>query len=137
MIVLIFLLSFLWPYIKLPFDTSITIEGGDYLPNLHSSLNDPVRFFLFISLPLGFYFFYKLFFYKFKLNFFLNKFCFNIEDYYKPDSFIYKNKDSELRWYVNVEMDLYAWFGPGNYYNIIRDFIFNLTLQAPCLFYLL
>ena len=93
MIVLIFLLSFLWPYIKLPFDTSITIEGGDYLPNLHSSLNDPVRFFLFISLPLGFYFFYKLFFYKFKLNFFLNKFCFNIEDHYKPDSFTYKNKD--------------------------------------------
>jgi len=93
LIVLVFLLSLLWPYIKLPFDTSITIQGEDYLPNLHNPLNDSVRFFLFISLPLGFYFFYKLFFYKFNLYFFLNKFCFNIEDYYKPDSFIYKNKD--------------------------------------------
>ena len=93
LIVLVFLLSFLWPYIKLPFDTSVTIQGGDYLPNLHNSLNDPVRFFLFISLPLSFYFFYKLFFYKINLNIFLNKFCFNIEDHYKPHSFIYKNKD--------------------------------------------
>ena len=93
LIVLVFLLSFLWPYVRLPFDTSITIQGEDYLPNLHHPLNDSVRFFLFISLPLGFYFFYKLFFYKFNLYFFLNKFCFNIEDHYKPDILINKNKN--------------------------------------------
>lgn len=47
------------------------------------------------------------------------------DGYNLDDLFIYKNKDSELRWYVNVEMDLYAWFGPGNYYNIIRDWFFE------------
>ncbi len=96
LIALVFLLSFLWPYIKLPFDTSITIRGEDYLPNLHNPLNDSVRFFLFISLPIGFYFFYKLFFHKLNLFFFLKKFCFNTDDHYKPDSFIYKNKDLSL-----------------------------------------
>lgn len=39
--------------------------------------------------------------------------------------FIYKNEEKDLRWYVNVEMDLCAWFGPGNYYNIIRDWFFE------------
>ena len=42
MIVLVFLLSFLWPYVRLPFDTSITIQGEDYLHNLHNPLNDSV-----------------------------------------------------------------------------------------------
>ena len=93
LIVLVFLLSFLWPHVRLPFDTSITIQGEDYLPNLHNPLNDTVRFFLFISIPLGFYFFYRLFFSKLNLYVFLNKFCFNIEEHNRPDSLIIKNKD--------------------------------------------
>jgi len=45
------------------------------------------------------------------------------DGYTIDDLFIYQNK--ELRWYVNIETDLYAWFGPGNYYNIIRNWFFK------------
>jgi hypothetical protein len=48
------------------------------------------------------------------------------QDGYKLDDlFIYQNKNNELRWYVDIETDLYAWFGPGNYYNIIHNWFFK------------
>jgi len=48
------------------------------------------------------------------------------QDGYKLDDlFIYLSKNKELKWYVNIETDLYAWFGPGNYYDIIRNWFFK------------
>lgn len=87
---LVFLLSFLWEYIRIPFDSSINIHGEDYTSNSHSPLNDSIRFVLFIFLPLGGYFFYKLFLNKFSLLFFLNQFSFKEEEK-KPNNTEYNN----------------------------------------------
>jgi hypothetical protein len=35
----------------------------------------------------------------------------NQDGYKLDDLFIYVNENKELRWYVNVESDLYSWFG--------------------------
>ena len=87
---LVFLLSFLWEYIRVPFDSSINIHGEDYTSNLHSPLNDSIRFVLFIFLPLGGYFFYKLFLNKFSLLFFFNQLSFKEEEK-KPNNAEYNN----------------------------------------------
>jgi hypothetical protein len=48
------------------------------------------------------------------------------QDGYKLDNlFIYLNKNKELKWYIKVETELYSWFGPGNYYEIIHNWFFN------------
>jgi len=48
------------------------------------------------------------------------------QDGYKLDDlFIYVEKNKELRWYIKVESELFAWFGPGNYYDIIRNWFFK------------
>jgi hypothetical protein len=49
----------------------------------------------------------------------------NQDGYKLDDLFIYVNENKELRWYVNIETDLYAWFGPGNYYNLIHTWFFK------------
>ena len=35
--------------------------------------------------------------------------------------FVYDSSEKELRWYIDVESDLYTWFGPDNYYKVIHD----------------
>jgi hypothetical protein len=42
-------------------------------------------------------------------------------DYILNDLFDYNILEKELRWYIDVESDLFAWFGPGNYYRVIHD----------------
>ena len=59
-IISVFLLSLLWEYIRIPFNSSINIKGEDYLPNLHNPTNDSIRFILFISIPLLIFLFYQL-----------------------------------------------------------------------------
>jgi len=45
-----------------------------------------------------------------------------IQNGYKLDGlFIYETPKKKLSWYVDVESDLYSWFGPGNYYEIIHS----------------
>lgn len=53
-------MSYFWEYIKIPFDTSITIKGEHYLPQLHNPLNDSIRFVLFVFIPLFGYLIYNL-----------------------------------------------------------------------------
>ncbi len=68
-------MSYFWEYIKIPFDTSTTIKGEHYLPQLHNPLNDSIRFVLFVFIPLFGYLIYNLiinqskFFIFFKNNF--------------------------------------------------------------------
>jgi hypothetical protein len=35
--------------------------------------------------------------------------------------FLYNTLEKELRWYIDVESDLFAWFGQGDYYQVIHD----------------
>ena len=68
-------MSYFWEFIKIPFDTSITIKGEHYLPQLHNPLNDSIRFVMFVFIPLFGYLIYNLiinqtnFFIFFKKNF--------------------------------------------------------------------
>ena len=68
-------MSYFWEFIKIPFDTSITIKGEHYLPQLHNPLNDSIRFVMFVFVPLFGYLIYNLiinqtnFFIFFKKNF--------------------------------------------------------------------
>ena len=68
-------MSYFWEFIKIPFDTSITIKGEHYLPQLHNPLNDSIRFVMFVFIPLFGYLIYNLiinqtkFFIFFKNNF--------------------------------------------------------------------
>ena len=68
-------MSYFWEYIKIPFDTSITIKGEHYLPQLHNPLNDSIRFIMFVFIPLFGYLIYNFiinqtkFFIFFKNNF--------------------------------------------------------------------
>ncbi|WP_435149488.1 hypothetical protein [Candidatus Pelagibacter bacterium nBUS_32] len=61
-------MTLVWPYVKLPYDTSIAIQGQDYPLNLYNPLNDSLRFVLFIFLPLSGYFFYRFFYGKITIN---------------------------------------------------------------------
>jgi hypothetical protein len=48
------------------------------------------------------------------------------KDHYKLDNlFLYETSNKELIWYVDVESDLYSWFGPGNYDEIIHSWFFK------------
>ena len=50
-----------------------------------------------------------------------------IQNGYKLDDlFIYETPKKKLSWYVDVESDLYSWFGPGNYYEIIHSWFFKI-----------
>ena len=60
LIFLIFLVSYFWEKISIPFDQSIIIKGEDYLPQLHNPLNDSIRFVMFIFVPLFGYIIYNL-----------------------------------------------------------------------------
>ena len=68
-------MSYFWEFIKIPFDTSITINGEHYLPQLHNPLNDSIRFIMFVFIPLFGYLIYNIiinqtkFFIFFKNNF--------------------------------------------------------------------
>ena len=53
-------MSYFWEFIKIPFDTSITIKGEHYLPQLHNPLNDSIRFVMFVFIPLFGYLIYNL-----------------------------------------------------------------------------
>ncbi len=70
-IISVFFLSLLWESIKIPFDPLISINGEDYLPNLHNPSNDSIRFMLFISVPLFVFLFYQLHSEKIKFSEFL------------------------------------------------------------------
>jgi hypothetical protein len=37
------------------------------------------------------------------------------------DLFVYDRIDKTVMWYIDVESDLYSWFGPDNYYEIIHS----------------
>ena len=52
-------MSYFWEFIKIPFDTSITIKGEHYLPQLHNPLNDSIRFIMFVFIPLFGYLIYN------------------------------------------------------------------------------
>jgi hypothetical protein len=43
------------------------------------------------------------------------------DTYILDDLFVYDSSEKELRWYIDVESDLYTWFGPDNYYKVIHD----------------
>ena len=83
-------MSYFWEFIKIPFDTSITIKGEHYLPQLHNPLNDSIRFIMFVFIPLFGYLIYNIiinqtkFFIFFKNNFFILE---------KNSSNFYTNKD--------------------------------------------
>jgi hypothetical protein len=47
------------------------------------------------------------------------------DDYKLDDLFIYETSNKKLVWYVDVESDLYSWFGPGNYYELIHSWFFK------------
>lgn len=83
-------MSYFWEFIKIPFDTSITINGEHYLPQLHNPLNDSIRFIMFVFIPLFGYLIYNFiinqtkFFIFFKNNFLILE---------KNSSNFYTNKD--------------------------------------------
>ena len=83
-------MSYFWEFIKIPFDTSITINGEHYLPQLHNPLNDSIRFIMFVFIPLFGYLIYNIiinqtkFFIFFKNNFLILE---------KNSSNFYTNKD--------------------------------------------
>lgn len=83
-------MSYFWEFIKIPFDTSITIKGEHYLPQLHNPLNDSIRFIMFVFIPLFGYLIYNIiinqtkFFIFFKNNFLILE---------KNSSNFYTNKD--------------------------------------------
>ena len=72
LIILISISSLTWPLIKIPFN-EIEIIGEYYLNN-HHSLNDPLRYLYFITLPIIGYFFFKIYFEKKKIKLSLFKF---------------------------------------------------------------
>ena len=37
------------------------------------------------------------------------------------DLFVYDQRDKTVMWYIDVESDLFAWFGPDNYHKVIHD----------------
>ena len=37
------------------------------------------------------------------------------------DLFVYDRRDKTVMWYIDVESDLFAWFGSDNYYKVIHD----------------
>lgn len=37
------------------------------------------------------------------------------------DVFVYDRTDRVVRWHIDVESNLFSWFGPGNYYQVIHD----------------
>lgn len=41
------------------------------------------------------------------------------DTYILDDLFVYDISLKNLRWYVDVESDLFSWFGPGNYHQVI------------------
>jgi hypothetical protein len=43
------------------------------------------------------------------------------DTYILDDLFVYDISLKGLRWYVDVESDLFTWFGPGDYYQVIHD----------------
>ena len=83
-------MSYFWEFIKIPFDTSITINGEHYLPQLHNPLNDSIRFIMFVFIPLFGYLIYNFiinqtkFFIFFKNNFLILE---------KNSNNFYTNKD--------------------------------------------
>ena len=83
-------MSYFWEFIKIPFDTSITIKGEHYLPQLHNPLNDSIRFIMFVFIPLFGYLIYNFiinqtkFFIFFKNNFLILE---------KNSNNFYTNKD--------------------------------------------
>lgn len=83
-------MSYFWEFIKIPFDTSITIKGEHYLPQLHNPLNDSIRFIMFVFIPLFGYLIYNIiinqtkFFIFFKNNFLILE---------KNSNNFYTNKD--------------------------------------------
>ena len=83
-------MSYFWEFIKIPFDTSITINGEHYLPQLHNPLNDSIRFIMFVFIPLFGYLIYNIiinqtkFFIFFKNNFLILE---------KNSNNFYTNKD--------------------------------------------
>ena len=43
------------------------------------------------------------------------------ETYMLDDLFVYDSSEKKLIWYIDVESDLFSWFGPGNYYQVIHN----------------
>jgi hypothetical protein len=56
-------------------------------------------------------------------NMSLNKLSNFMGDYYYNlnELFIYDVNEKKLNWYIDVESDLYSWFGQGNYYEVINS----------------
>jgi hypothetical protein len=54
-IISIFLCTFIWDFIKLPYNLSKGIYGHSYFVNSHNSLNDTLRFLIFIFFPIVIY----------------------------------------------------------------------------------
>ena len=44
-----------------------------------------------------------------------------LDTYILDDLFVYDSLEKTLKWYIDVESDLYTWFGPDNYYKVIHD----------------
>ena len=47
----IFLVTFLWESIKLPFNINTSIFGDSYFENQHHPQNDTIRFIIFLGIP--------------------------------------------------------------------------------------
>lgn len=80
LIFFVLIASLIWEYIKFPFNIAKNIPGEHYLKNLHSPLNDSVRFIVFIFLPLIIFFITKIYFEKKKINHFFNVVFFNFKE---------------------------------------------------------
>jgi len=73
----IFIVSIAWEYIRLPFNIEKSLPGQDYLPNLHSPMNDSLRFIIFIFFSLLFYFITKMLISKKRYKFFFENLFLN------------------------------------------------------------
>lgn len=67
-IIIVYLSSFVWNYINVPFNDHTKIIGK-YLTNRHHSLNDPLRYLFFILTPLFGFLSFKILIEKKKINF--------------------------------------------------------------------
>lgn len=80
----IFICSYFWDFIKLPFDYVNAIYGDSYIHNQYNSLNDDLKFLFYISIPLIVFLISKILIKKkifkiiyFSLNFNFNKTFYN------------------------------------------------------------
>ena len=96
--------TFIWEYIKVPYNLDKKILGDSYLENLHHPLNDTLRFLVFLIIP----FFSLITYFQIKEKvFYLN--CKQII-YYKIQNNKYENKILNYVFYLLLLITIFEFF---------------------------